>query len=136
MAELARWDAGAALGDISRQRVTASAALALIVTKGSALTDYARGGAALEAFWIAAQQCGFGVHPMSPVFLYAHTDDDRQTLSPPYARQLRALQRSFRAIVALSAGEYETLLVRLVAGPPPSVPARRRALSATLGAPR
>lgn len=132
MVELARWDAGSALGDITRQRIAASAALALIVTEGSALTDYARGGAALEAFWIAAQQCGFGVHPMSPVFLYAHDDDDLRTLSPPYAEQLRALQRAFRGRMALSAGERETLLMRLVAGPPPSVPARRRTLSATL----
>ena len=136
MVELARWDAGAALGDITRQRVAASAALALIVTEGSALTDYARGGGALEALWIAAQQCGFGVHPMSPVFLYAHDDEDLRTLSPGYAEELQTLQRSFRAQVGVAAGEYETLLLRLVAGPPPSVPARRRALSASLSAPR
>ncbi|BBZ52810.1 Rv1355c family protein [Mycobacterium heidelbergense] len=136
MAELARWDAGAALGDVTRQRIMASAALAMIVTRGPALTDYARGGAALEALWIAAEQCGFGVHPVSPVFLYAHGDNDIQTLSPAYAEQLRTLQQSFRARLGIAKGECEILLLRLVAGPRPSVPTRRRARSATLHAPR
>jgi hypothetical protein len=53
-------------------------------------------------------------------------------LSPEYAEQLKRLQQSFRASVGLMAGEYETLLLRLIAGPAPSVPTRRRALSATL----
>ncbi|MCV6969275.1 Rv1355c family protein [Mycobacterium bohemicum] len=136
MAELARWDAGAALGDMIRQRAGASAALAVIITGGTTLTDYARGGMALEALWIAAEQSGLGVHPVSPVFLYAHDDDDLRALSITYADRLRALQRSFRDIVGTAVGECEALLVRLVAGPPPSVPARRRSLSATMWAPR
>ncbi len=136
MVELARWDAGTALGDMIRQGVRASAALAVIVTEGSTLTDYARGGMALEALWIAAEQSGLGVHPVSPVFLYANDDNDILTLSTPYADQLRTLQRNFRTLVGVSAGECETLLVRLVAAPSPSVPSRRRALSAALRAPR
>ncbi|OBH46159.1 Rv1355c family protein [Mycobacterium mantenii] len=136
MAELARWDAGGVLGDVTRQRVTASAALAVIVVAGSALTDYARGGAALEAFWIAAERNGFGVHPVSPVFLYAHDDDDFQTLSPAYAGELKGLQKAFRACAGLGDGEREILVLRLVSGPPPSVPARRRPLSASLAAER
>ena len=36
----------------------------------------------------------------------------------------------------VAADESETLLPRLVAGPPPSVPARRRAVSASLRAMR
>ncbi|MGP0080088.1 hypothetical protein [Mycobacterium sp.] len=129
-------DAGVALGDKIRQRVRASAALAVIVTEGSTLTDYARGGMVLEALWIAAEESGLGVHPVSPVFLCANNDNDTLTLSTPYADQLRALRRNFRTLVGVSAGESETLLVRLVAGPSPSVPSRRRELSAALRAPR
>ena len=132
MVELASWDAGAALGDMIRRRATASAGLAVIITEGSTLTDYARGGMALEALWIAAEQCGLGVHPVSPAFLYANDDNDMLTLSASHADELRGLQRSFRTIVGVSAGECETLLVRLVAAPSPSVPSRRRALSVTL----
>ena len=46
MVELARWDGGEMLGDITRERVAASSAIAVIVVDGPALTDYARGGAA------------------------------------------------------------------------------------------
>jgi hypothetical protein len=134
MVELARWDGGGVLGDVTRQRVTASAALAVVTVTGSALADYARGGAALEALWIAAERRGFGVHPVSPVFLYAHDDNDFQTLSPAYVQELKGLQRAFRARAGLGAGEHEILVLRLVSGPPPSVPARRRSLSDSLRA--
>ncbi|WP_406815836.1 Rv1355c family protein [Mycobacterium sp. M23085] len=136
MVELARWDAGGVLGDVTRQRVAASAAVAVVAVTDSALTDYARGGAALEALWIAAERSGFGVHPVSPVFLYAHDDNDFQTLSPAYAEALKRLQQDFRACTGLNAGEHEILVLRLVSGPPPSVPARRRSLSASLCAQR
>jgi hypothetical protein len=132
MVELARWDGGEMLGNITRERVAASSAIAVIVVDGPALTDYARGGAALEALWINAEQCGFGVQPVSPVFLYAHNATDMQILSPAYAEQLHSLQQAFRALLGISAGEYEVLLLRLIDGPPPSVPSRRRALRVTL----
>jgi hypothetical protein len=132
MAELARWDAGAALGNITRERVATSSAIAVIVIDGPALTDYARGGAALEALWISAQQCGFGVQPVSPVFLYAHNDNDMQALSPDYAEQLRSLQHAFRGLLGICPGEYEALVLRLITSPAPSVPSRRRALGASL----
>jgi hypothetical protein len=134
MVELARWDGGEMLGNITRERVAASSAVAVIVVDGPALTDYARGGAALEALWIQAEQCGFGVQPVSPVFLYAHNDTDMQILSPAYAEQLHSLQQAFRALLGISAGEYEVLLLRLIDGPPPSVPSRRRALRVMLSA--
>ena len=134
MVELARWDGGEMLGNITRERVAASSAIAVIVVDGPALTDYARGGAALEALWINAEQCGFGVQPVSPVFLYAHNDTDVQILSPAYAEQLHSLQQAFRALLGISAGEYEVLLLRLIDGPPPSVPSRRRALRVMLSA--
>jgi hypothetical protein len=132
MVELARWDAGEMLGNITRERVAASSAIAVIVVDGPALTDYARGGAALEALWISAEQCGFGVQPVSPVFLYAHNDTDMQILSPAYAEQLHSLRQAFRALLGISAGEYEVLPLRLIDGPPPSVPSRRRDLRVTL----
>lgn len=60
MACLAKWDSGAGLGDDTFDRVSSSSALALVTFDGDTLTDYAHGGAAIEAVWIAAQQRGFG----------------------------------------------------------------------------
>ena len=78
MAHLADWRAGAALGDDTRDRVQASTGLAVVSVTGSGLADYARGGSAMEAVWVTAQQLGFAVQPVSPVFLYAHTPGGTQ----------------------------------------------------------
>ena len=63
MANLARWNAGSALGEGTRRQVAASSALAVISVPGGSLTDYARGGSAVEAVWITAQQRGLAVQP-------------------------------------------------------------------------
>ncbi|KAA1242430.1 hypothetical protein F0Q45_26315 [Mycobacterium simiae] len=48
--------------------------------------------------WIAAQQQGVGVQPISPVFRYAHTDQDLDELVVNHLAALRDLQREFRAL--------------------------------------
>ena len=60
MAHLADWRAGSALGDDTRDRVQASTGLAVVSVTGSGLADYARGGSAMEAVWVTAQQLGLG----------------------------------------------------------------------------
>jgi molybdopterin/thiamine biosynthesis adenylyltransferase len=128
MANLAEWDAGAALGDDTRDRVRASSALAVISVPGHTLTDYARGGSAVEAAWIVAQQHGLGIQPISPVFLYAHDHNDLQDLSPPFAPTLSGLQRDFRELAGTGADESQVLVLRLSDAPRPSVRSRRRSL--------
>jgi hypothetical protein len=112
MASLADWDAGQSLGDDTYDRVVSSSALALVLFDGDTLSDYARGGAATEAVWIAAQQQGFGVQPISPVFLYAHDDDDLTGLSPRFAHELRELQDAFNDLTD-TAGTRHALMLRL-----------------------
>lgn len=112
MASLADWDAGRSLGDDTYDRVVSSSALALVIFEGDTLTDYARGGAATEAVWIAAQQQGFGVQPISPVFLYAHDEDDLTGLSPRFAPELRELQVAFNELTD-TAGARHALMLRL-----------------------
>ena len=112
MASLADWDAGRSLGDDTYERVVSSSALALVVIDGDTLTDYARGGAATEAVWIAAQQQGFGVQPISPVFLYAHDDDDLTGLSSRFSGELRELQVAFNDVTH-TAGAHHALMLRL-----------------------
>ncbi|GAS89081.1 Rv1355c family protein [Mycolicibacterium brisbanense] len=125
MAQLADWDAGSALGDDMRDRVLASSALAVVTVTGNDLRAYAVGGAAVEAVWITAQQHGFGVQPVSPVFLYAHTDAELEELSAPFAAELGELQREFNALTRLQAGESIALVLRLAVAPPASLPSRR-----------
>lgn len=125
MAELADWDAGSALGDDMRDRVLASSALAVVTVTGRELRDYAAGGSAVEAVWITAQQQGFGVQPVSPVFLYAHTTNELRELSEPFATELGELQRQFNSLTQLQPAESVALILRLAATPPASLASRR-----------
>jgi nitroreductase len=131
MAELARWNAGAALGDDTFDRVTSSAALGVVVVDGHTLTDYVGGGAAVEAVWVAAEELGIGVQPVSPVFLYAHNDRELAELSAPFADRLAELRRSFRALTATEADQSQALVLRFSHAARPSLRSRRRVRSAT-----
>jgi hypothetical protein len=125
MANLARWNAGTALGEDTHRRVLASSAVAVISVTGSGLTDYARGGAAVEAVWIGAQQCGLAVQPISPVFLYARDAGDFAELSASFADELHDLQRRFRKLVETPAEASPALVLRFAVSDPTSVRSRR-----------
>ena len=126
MACLAQWDAGAVLGDDTYDRVRASSALAVVTVHGQGLTDYARGGSALEAVWIVAQQRGLAVQPVSPLFLYAHDEGELRELSASLAPSLHRLQHAFRELAGTSADESQVIMLRFCEAPPASVRSRRR----------
>jgi molybdopterin/thiamine biosynthesis adenylyltransferase len=124
MNHLAQWNGGGALGADTRRRMLTSSAIAVISVTGGALTDYARGGAAVEAVWIAAQEWGLAVQPYSPVFLYARDKNDLTELSVSFAEELGDLQQRFRKLV-LTADAWPALVLRLAFSDPASVRSRR-----------
>ncbi|MCD2188292.1 Rv1355c family protein [Actinomycetospora soli] len=126
MRTLADWDAGEALTEDTRRRVASSSALAVVTVDGVRPADFVRGGQAVEAVWVAAQEHGLAVHPTSPVFLYAVDPDDLRELSEPYADDLARLRRTFRAAVGLDDGESVALVLRLAHTDAPPVRSRRR----------
>ncbi|PRC46931.1 hypothetical protein C6A85_87555, partial [Mycobacterium sp. ITM-2017-0098] len=128
MSLLTEWDTGASLGTDTLTRITHSSALGVIMSDDLSLTGYARGGAAAESVWITAQRHGLAVQPISPAFLYAHTDDELVELSPRFARRLAELQSEFRHLTAPRAGEAPVLMLRLTTAAPASVRSRRRPL--------
>ncbi len=125
MAHLARWNAGTALGEDTRRRVLASSAVGVISVPGGTLTDYARGGSAVEAVWIAAQQRRLAVQPISPVFLYASDAEDLTELSTSFIDELGKLQHEFCQLVRMPAGDFPVLVLRFTVGGPASVRSRR-----------
>jgi molybdopterin/thiamine biosynthesis adenylyltransferase len=125
MDHLKRWEAGTALGDDTRRRVVASSALAVVAVTGGTLTDYARGGSAVEAVWITAQQRGLSVQPIGPVFLYASDVADFDGLSTSFAHELTALQTEFRMLVGIPPGSVPALVLRLAFSDPASVRSQR-----------
>jgi hypothetical protein len=97
----------------------------VISVPGATLTGYARGGSAVEAVWITAQQRGLAVQPISPVFLYARDTDDLTELSTSFADELGDLQQEFRRLVGIPAGAFPALVLRFAGGGPASVRSRR-----------
>ncbi len=130
---LATWDGGAALGESTRTRVLASSALAIVTTSGlsaDGLLDYARGGSAAEAVWVAAHQSGLAVHPCSPLFVHARNSAERHALSPPFAAELDTLAADFNGLIAghLAPAPEDVMVIvlRLSRAAAPTVRSRRR----------
>ncbi|CAJ1509413.1 Rv1355c family protein [[Mycobacterium] burgundiense] len=129
MAHLADWEAGSALGDEVGERIRVSSGLGVVWVDGRTLGDYARGGAAAEAVWIAAAARGLAVQPISPVFLHAHDEDELQEVSADFAPHLHELSGRFRRLVGVPADAGLILLLRFAAAPPTAGRSRRRALT-------
>jgi hypothetical protein len=132
MAQLADWGVGSALGDNTRDRVNASSAVAVLTVGGDSPGDYLRGGRALERLWIRAGQHELGVQPVSPVFLYARSDEDRLTLSRPFHEHLRTLQHRFNRTVGLTDSQVPVLVLRLCNDPPPTARSSRLSCAAVM----
>jgi hypothetical protein len=113
MAHLASWGGGSALGDGTRDRVAACSALAVIVVNGDTPCDYLHGGAAAARVWIRATQADLGVQPVSPVFLYARSHQERTGLSAEFSAELAELQSRFDQLVGLRTGQATALVLRL-----------------------
>jgi molybdopterin/thiamine biosynthesis adenylyltransferase len=125
MDHLLHWNAGTALGADTRRRIIASSGLAVIAAPGTTLTDYARGGSAVEAVWITAQQHGLAVQPIAPAFLYAVDVEDFREFSTSFERELEELQSEFRRLVGMPAGNLPALILRLTFSEPASVRSHR-----------
>lgn len=134
MAELARWDAGSALGEDAAARIRSTSALGIVSMRGDGLTDFARAGAAVEAAWIAAGRLGVAVQPLSPVFLHAVDAAELAEMSPPYGAELERLRVEFRRLAGIPADESLALVMRMTSpAPTPSVRSRRRSAFADHG---
>ena len=110
--------------------------MAVVSVQGDTLTDFAHGGAAVEATWIQAQQSGLAVHPLSPVFLHAIKPDELTEMSPIYSAELQRLQSGFRRLARTPAGDSLVLVLKLSRAPQSSVRSGRRELPEELGGPR
>ena len=130
MAHLADWRAGQALGLRSRASVGTSSAIAAIVVPRADPIAYVRGGAAVERFWLTAEIEGLGVHPVSPVFLYAVDEEERLGLvGERNIDALAEMTHRFNDLFDLSDGERVALLLRVVHAAPPTVMSARLPLT-------
>ncbi|MGY4099771.1 Rv1355c family protein [Nocardia sp. R16R-3T] len=131
MDRLREWSGGAALGEYCRDRVLSSSAVLAITfprrssTESVSLADYARGGAAVQRVWIAAQRLGLAVQPVSPLFLYARHPDELKGISPDFADTLTSLQGRFLDLLRVPEHEIMALVLRLSYAAAATVRSRR-----------
>ncbi|MCR8695507.1 Rv1355c family protein [Rhodococcus pyridinivorans] len=123
---LGEWGLGRGLGKITRGRVLGSAGIVAVFTEGGSPADYIRGGAAIESVWIAAQQVGLAVQPVSPVFLYADTRSDLERLSREHADDLEVLRRDLAGILGVPEDRRLALLLRVGRSSAATLRSRRR----------
>jgi molybdopterin/thiamine biosynthesis adenylyltransferase/nitroreductase len=130
MAHLADWRAGQALGLRSRAGVGTSSAMAAIVVPRADPIAYVRGGAAVERFWLTSEVQGLGVHPVSPIFLYAVDEEERLGLvGDRNIDALADMAHRFNDLFELSDGERVALLLRVLHAAPPTVLSARLPLA-------
>lgn len=128
MAHLNCWDAGQALKADTRQRITASNAVAVITQTGTSAADYIRGGTVAEQFWARAQSLGYSLHPITPLPLYATHPDQLRQLATDRADELIARWEELTTLTTVQPGEHPTLILRIFRTAIPAPPSRRRAL--------
>ncbi|WP_124710389.1 Rv1355c family protein [Gordonia insulae] len=113
MALLDEWDGGEALGRDAAARVESASGVLLLVQQGTRAADYLRAGRTMQQLWIAAEQLGYAVHPMTPTFLYALDDDTARSLSDEHGDELVGLRREMRDAWSLADDEAPTVALRL-----------------------
>ena len=86
MNHLSEWRGGESLGLRTRIMVGSSSAVAVITVPRADPTWYVRGGAAMERFWMAAEQHGLSVQPVAPLFVYA--TDEQDLITPSVANAI------------------------------------------------
>ena len=131
--ELNSWKAGSVLAARTQAAINFSSALAVFSVTRDGPRGYLRGGQALERTWLTATKLGIAVQPVSPLFLYADSEDDLLTLGG--IRRLDELQaRQARFISELDLDDTEVLIMvlRLFYAPPPSATSIKRPLSSVL----
>jgi nitroreductase len=130
---LAAWGGGAALGEVTRDRVGSSSAIAVVTVPDADPVSYVRGGSAVERLWITAEEHGLSVQPVSPVFLFALDHEERRSLVPPrFTGELEGLSAAFRELTGIPGDERFVLVLRLSHASPPTARSRRLPLRSVL----
>ena len=130
---LAAWGGGAALGEVTRDRVGSSSAVAVVTVPDGDPVSYVHGGSAVERLWITAEEHGLSVQPVSPVFLFALDREERRSLVPSHlTTELEELNAAFRELTAISGDERFVLVLRLSHASAPTARSRRLPLASVL----
>ncbi|GAA2070620.1 Rv1355c family protein [Williamsia deligens] len=113
MAHLSDWDAGQALGDLTRGAVAGSSALVVVTAAGWSAADFARAGIVAETVWARLAATGRDVAAAQPITGYARDDDERRGIAPERGDQLCAADRDARDALGLAPDDAPALVMRV-----------------------
>jgi hypothetical protein len=81
---------------------------------------------AVERAWLAAERAGFGVSPVSPIYLYAREPESyTELVGGPHAARLAELSGQFCELFEVDEAESMLLVMRLSRSARPSYLSRR-----------
>lgn len=137
MSHLADWRAGGMLGMRTKASVATASAMAAVVIPRADPIAYLRGGAAVERFWLTAEQRHLAVQPVSPLFLFAVDGEERLGLvGERNIDAITEMTHRFNEVFELTDGERVALLLRVLVAAPPAVKSERLPLEHLLSRPR
>ena len=131
--QLDAWKGGKMLGLRTHAAVATSAGLCLITVPRTEPEWYVRAGAAMERLWLLADHHGLAMQPVSPLYLFATSDEELVALAGE--RRLGSMhdaREHFRDTWNLKDGETMTMVLRLFHAAEPSVHSVRRNLDDVL----
>ena len=131
--ELDAVKAGKVLGLRTQGSILSSSGLCVITVRRNEPEWFVRAGAAVERLWLLGERLGIAMQPVSPLYLFALSDEDLINLGGERRLdELSAARDRFRASWQLDDGETMTMVFRLFQAPAPSVHSIRRSLDEVL----
>lgn len=113
MSELAGWGGGKRLGEASAKLIGDADAMVVLTCAGYRDADYVRAGQLLQRLWLEATRDRVGLHPMSPLFLYATAPSDLVgRVSPGDAARMWSLRVAFAQLCGFAAEQPIALTMR------------------------
>lgn len=130
MHELASWNGGKRLGEASQKLLLDADALLVLTAPGNSDCDYVSSGRLLQKIWLEATRAKVGLHPISPVFMYATSPSDLiGRVSPDHAKTLWQLRSDLAKLCDFSPEQPIALTLRVTSVIGASVRSRRESVN-------
>ncbi len=131
MRELASWGGGKKLGDASRKAMLDADAFLVLTVSSNRDCDYITGGCTLQRIWLEATRDGVGLHPLSPLFLYATSPSDLVgRVAPANAKKMWDLRVAFAQLCGFKSEQPIALTLRATSLVEASVASQRETIKA------
>ncbi|MDH2904190.1 MAG: Rv1355c family protein [Actinomycetota bacterium] len=133
MDNLSEWRVGRVLGLRTQMAVTSSSAVMVVTAPRAEPQWYVRAGAAMERLWLLGERFGLAMQPVSPLYLFATTDEEMADLGGERrVNELTEHAERFREVFGIDDTEALAMVFRVFHAEAPSVHSIRLPLEHSL----